>query len=61
MKTYITLFILLALASLLAGLFGTTPLGEPATHQLYLSGLCWLLALLFAGEHLKKMKKEQNE
>ena len=53
MKTHIILFFTLSLASLLGGLFGTTPNGDPATHQLYVSGVCFFLTFLFVVERLK--------
>ena len=53
MKTHITIFFTLSLVSLFGGLFGTTPLGEPATHQFYVSGFCWFLTVAFIIEHFK--------
>ena len=42
-----------SICCLMAGLFGTTPNGEPATHQLVLSILTGILALAFNHERRK--------
>lgn len=60
MKTHITLFFTLSLVSLFGGLFGTTPLDEPATHQLYVSVFCWFLTLLFIEEHFRTRSKSRK-
>ena len=60
MKTHITIFFTLSLVSLFGGLFGTTPLDEPATHQLYVSVFCWFLTLLFVEEHFRTRSKSRK-
>ncbi len=60
MKTHIILFSILTIASLIGGLFGTTPLGDPATHQLYVSGFCLFLTLLFIKEYSRERSKSRN-
>lgn len=60
MKTHIILFFTLSLVSLFGGLFGTTPNGDPATHQLYVSVVCWFLTLLFVEEHLRTRSKSRK-
>ncbi len=60
MKTHITIFFTLSLVSLFGGLFGTTPLDEPATHQLYVSVFCWFLTLLFVEEHFRTKSKSRK-
>lgn len=60
MKTHITIFFTLSLVSLFGGLFGTTPLDEPATHQLYVSVFCWFLTLLFIEEHFRTRSKSRK-
>ena len=37
MKTLITISALLSILALIGGLFGTTPNGDPATHQLFVA------------------------
>lgn len=54
------LFLILALLTGLSGLFGKTPLGEPATHHLVVSAFCFFLTLVFWREHLK-VKKEADQ
>ncbi|MBO4960585.1 hypothetical protein [Butyricimonas sp.] len=60
MKTYTRLFFILTIISLTGGLFGKTPLDEPATHQLYVSGFCWFLTLLFIEEHFRTRSKSRK-
>ena len=55
MKTYTLIFAILSIFCLFAGLFGTTPNGEPATHQLVLSILTGILALAFNHERRKAL------
>lgn len=37
MKTLITISAILSVLALIGGLFGTTPNGDPATHQLFVA------------------------
>lgn len=60
MKTYTTLFFILTVLSLIGGLFGKTPLGEPATHQLYVSAFCAVLTVAFGIEYLKTRKVRRS-
>lgn len=60
MKTYTTLFFILTIVSLLGGLFGKTPLGDPATHQLYVSAFCAVLTLAFGIEYLRTRKVRRS-
>lgn len=61
MKTYTRIFFILTVISLIGGLFGKTPMGEPATHQLYVSAFCAVLTLGFGIEYLRfKMAKTRK-
>lgn len=61
MKTYTRIFFILTIVSLIGGLFGKTPLGEPATHQLYVSAFCAVLTLGFGIDRLNfKWLKQEN-
>lgn len=60
MKTYTRIFFILTIVSLLGGLFGKTPLGDPATHQLYVSAFCAVLTLGFGIEYLRTRKVRRS-
>ena len=55
MKTLVAISALLALLALLGGLFGTTPNGEPATHQLFVAGF---MALFTIGCEIERRKEK---
>lgn len=56
MKTLIIILGILALATLIGGLFFETPNGEPATHQLYVSAFCWIMVVLLGKEYRRNRK-----
>lgn len=60
MKTYTRIFFILTLVSLTGGLFGKTPCGEPATHQLYVAIFCGVLTVVFGIEHLRTRKVKRS-
>jgi len=60
MKTYTRIFFILTVVSLIGGLFGKTPMGEPATHQLYVSAFCAVLTLGFGIEYLRIRKVRRS-
>lgn len=60
MKTYTRIFFILTVVSLIGGLFGKTPMGEPATHQLYVAIFCGVLTLGFGIEYLRTRKVRRS-
>ena len=59
MKALITVSALLSILSLIGGLFGTTPNGEPATHQLFVSIFTGLFTVgcVIEQKRLKKLRE----